>query len=154
MHKTMLCNLMVIQVLFNKLAYRRGLIEKMVQDWCWNHISFFLIVPNLKDKIISLLKIVIVLHQNKGSKSIPDAQEISRDPRDFPMAKPKGNFEVPGKSQGRRGWIYQYLPSFGGVLTFSSSAIRLQGWIRKSIPVGQGRIASLKINPSLLRMRE
>ena len=28
-----------------------------------------------------------------------------------------------------------YLPSFGGVRTFSSSSIHLQGWIRKSIPV-------------------
>ena len=34
--------------------------------------------------------IVSMLHQNQGGigKSIPDAQEISRDPRDFPMAKP------------------------------------------------------------------
>ena len=40
-----------------------------------------------------------------------------------------------GKSRGRRRWISQYLPSFGGVRTFSSSSIRLQGWIRKSIPL-------------------
>ena len=39
--------------------------------------------------------IVSVLHQNEGGigKSIPDAQEISRDPRDFPRAKPEGNLE-------------------------------------------------------------
>ena len=39
--------------------------------------------------------IVSVLHQNEGGigKSIRDAQEISRDPRDFPKAKPEGNLE-------------------------------------------------------------
>ena len=29
-------------------------------------------------------------------KSIPDAQEISQDPRDFPRAKPEGNLEGGG----------------------------------------------------------
>ena len=102
------------------------------------------------------MHIVSVLHQNEGGigKSIPDAQEISRDPRDFPRAKPEGNLEGLGKSRGRRGWISQYLPSFGGVWTFSSSSIHLQGWIRKIHPCGQGRIDSVRINPSLLRMRE
>ena len=56
---------------------------------------------------------------------------------------------VQGKSRGRRGWISQYLPSFREVRTFSSSSIHLQGWI-----CGHGRIDSVKINPSLLRMRE
>ena len=89
---------------------------------------------------------VSVLHQNEGGigKSIPDAQEISRDPRDFPRAKPEGNLEGRGKSQGRRGWISQYLPSFGGVRIFSSSSIHLQGWIRKSIPVGGEGLTVLK----------
>ena len=96
-------------------------------------------------KKISIL-IVSVLHQDEGGigKSIPDAREISRDPRDFPRAKPEGNLEGRGKSRGRRGWISQYLPSFGGVRTFSSSSIHLQGWIRKSIPVGREGLTVLK----------
>ena len=50
-----------------------------------------------------------VLHQDEGGigKSIPDAQEISRDPKDFPRAKPEGNLEGRGKSRGQRGWISQ-----------------------------------------------
>ena len=64
---------------------------------------------------------VSVLHQDEGGigKSIPDAQQISRDPRDFPRAKPEGNLEGRGKSGGQRGWISQYLPSFGGARTIS-----------------------------------
>ena len=47
--------------------------------------------------------------------------------------------------------ISQYLPSFGGVRTFYlSSSIFLQ----EILPCGQGRIGSVKINPSLLMMRE
>ena len=47
------------------------------------------------DTIDNFCDIVSVLHQNEGGigKSIPDAQEISRDPRDFPRAKPEGNLE-------------------------------------------------------------
>ena len=39
-----------------------------------------------------------MLNQNEGGigKSIPDAQEIFRDPRDFPRAKLKGNLEAEG----------------------------------------------------------
>ena len=45
--------------------------------------------------------IVSVLHQDEGGigKSIPDGQKISRDPRDFPRAKPEGNLEGRGKSE-------------------------------------------------------
>ena len=44
------------------------------------------------------LKIVSVLHQKEGGigKYIPDAQEISQDPRHFPRAKPEGNLEGGG----------------------------------------------------------
>ena len=99
---------------------------------------------------------VSVLHQNEGGigKSIPDAQEISRDPRDFPRAKPEGNLEGRGKSRGRRGWISQFLPSFGGVRTFSSSSILSLGMDQEIHPSRQGRIDSVKINPSLPMMRE
>ena len=40
-----------------------------------------------------------VLHQDEGGigKSIPDAQEISQDPKDIPRAKPEGNLEGRGK---------------------------------------------------------
>ena len=48
-----------------------------------------------------MMRRMSILHQNPGGigKSIPDAREISR------------GF---GKSLGRRGWISQYLPRFGG----------------------------------------
>ena len=97
-----------------------------------------------------------MLHQDEGGigKSIPDAREISRDPRDFPRAKPEGNLEGLGKSWGRRGWISQFLPSFGGVRTFSSSSILSLGMDQEIHPSRQGRIDSVKINPSLLMMRE
>ena len=97
-----------------------------------------------------------MLHQDEGGieKSIPDAREISRDPRDFPRAKPEGNLEGRGKSRGRRGWISQYFPSFGGVRTFSSSSILSLGMDQEIHPCGQGRIDSVKINLSLLMMRE
>ena len=64
--------------------------------------------------------------------------------QDFPPASPLGNLSGLGKSLGRRGWISQYLASFGGVQTFSSSSIHLQGWIRKSIPVGREGLTVLK----------
>ena len=46
-----------------------------------------------------------------------------------------------GKS---RGWISQYLRSFGGVRTFSSSSIHLQGWIKKSITLDREGSTVLK----------
>ena len=108
--------------------------------------------------------IVSVLHQDEGGigKSIPDAREISRDPRDFPRAKPEGNLEGRGKSRGRRGWIShsliisrevmiltlsilpamqgcisQYLPSLGGVRTFSHHQTFYREWISKSFPANK-----------------
>ena len=48
------------------------------------------------------------------------------------------------------GWISQYLPSLGGVRTLSHH----QGVNQQIIPCGQGRIDGVKINPSLLMMRE
>ena len=73
-------------------------------------------------------RIVSVLHQNEGGigKSIPDAREISLDPRNLSGLR---------KSLGRRGWISQYLPSFGGVQTFSHHQ--------------QGRIEFNTVNPRI-----
>ena len=90
-----------------------------------------------------LINIVSVLHQNKGCirKSIPVAQEISGDKKDFLI--------VPG---------FGFPNSFkvlGGLRTFTSSLIHPKGWIRKSIPLGQLGLTVLKsILPSLLMMRE
>ena len=63
-----------------------------------------------------MMRRMSVLHQNSGGigKSIPSALEISLNPRDFPQASPSGNLSGLGKSLGRRGWISQYLPRFGG----------------------------------------
>ena len=57
-----------------------------------------------------------VLHQNSGGigKSIPSALKISLYPWDFPRTSPPGNLSGLRKSLGRRGWISQYLPRFGG----------------------------------------
>ena len=80
---------------------------------------------------------VSVFHQNSGDigKSIRPAERFPED-------------EAQGKSRGRRGWISQYFPSFGGVRTFSHHQSFFREWIRKSF----GRIDSVKTNPSLLMM--
>ena len=58
--------------------------------------------------------IVSVLHQDEGGigKSIPDVQEISRDPNDFPRAKPEGNLEGRGKFWGAEGMDFPVPPEF------------------------------------------
>ena len=47
-------------------------------------------------------------------ESIPSDLGISLDPQDFSRASPSGNLLGLRKSLGRRGWISQYLPRFGG----------------------------------------
>ena len=80
---------------------------------------------------------VSVLHQNERGirKSLPDAQEISRDPRAEGM-----DFPIPP----------EFWCSTDILLIINSST----GMDQEIHPCGQGRIDSLKINPSLLRMRE
>ena len=80
------------------------------------------------------------------SKRFPETREISRgrSPRDFPRAKPDGNLEGRGKSWGRTSTSTDIL----------SSSIFLQGEDQKILPCGQGRIDSVRINPSLLMMRQ
>ena len=70
-----------------------------------------------------------MLHQNEGGfgKSIPDAQEIYGDLRDFQRAKPEGNLLIINPSTGMDQEIH---------------------------PSRHGRIDSVKINASPLRMRE
>ena len=96
--------------------------------------------------------IVYVLYQKKG-----DIENPSQTPKKFPKTREK--------SQERWGWIsqyipplgsvrIQYLPRFGGVQIFSSSYHQSLGMDKEIHPCGQRRIDSLKINPSLLRMRE
>ena len=55
-----------------------------------------------------------------------------------------GNLEVRGKSWGWRGWISQFLPSFGGVRTFSHHQSFYREWIRKSFPVNREGLTVLK----------
>ena len=90
-------------------------------------------------------QIVSMLHQNEGGigKSIRDAPEISWDPRDFPreILRAEGmDFPIP--------------PEFWWSTDILSSLIFLYGVDQKILPCGQGRIDSVKINPSLLMMRE
>ena len=91
---------------------------------------------------ISLSKeIVSVHHQNEGGigKSIPDAR---------------------GKSQGSReiwraeGMDFPIPPEFWWSTDNLSASIFLQGVDHKILPCGQGRIDSVKINPSLLMMTD
>ena len=63
------------------------------------------------------------------SKRFPETREISRGR---------------GKSQGRRGWISQYLPRFGGARTFSHHQSSYREWIRKSFPVHRKGLTVLK----------
>ena len=83
--------------------------------------------------------IVSVLHQDEGGigKSIPDDRKISRDPRDFPRAKPEGDLEG--------------LPRFGGARIQSYPAGKDARLIH---PCRMEHIDSVKINPSLVMMRE
>ena len=69
-----------------------------------------------------------------------------RRPRDFlrPERFPEGNLEGRGKSLGRRGWISQYLRSFGGAQTFSDHQFFYREWIRKSFPVDREGLTVLK----------
>ena len=53
-----------------------------------------------------------------------------RRPKDFP--RPERNLEGREKSGGRRGWISQYLPSFGGVRTISQHQFFHREWIRSA----------------------
>ena len=56
------------------------------------------------------------------------------------------NKEGVGKSRGRRGWISRYLPSFGGVWTFSHHLHQYfyREWIIKSFRVGREGLPVLK----------
>ena len=78
---------------------------------------------------------------NTVNPSLPTGMDfLSIHLQDLPQALPSENLS----DLGRRGWVSQYLPSFGGVRTFSSSSIHLQGWIRKSILVGREGLTVLK----------
>ena len=79
--------------------------------------------------------IVSVLPQNKVDigNSIPDTQEISRDPGDFPWANIEENLEDRGDGFPN---ISRVLVEYGHSSHHQSIYI-LQGWIRKSIPVGR-----------------
>ena len=63
-------------------------------------------------------------------------------PRDFPRALPSGNLSGLGKSLGRRGWIFQYLPRFGGARI---QHLRPQDFPRPSRP-GNVKILKRKSN--------
>ena len=78
-------------------------------------------------------------------KRFPETPEISRgqSPREIPRVegcKTHGR----GKSRGRRGWISQYLPSLGGVRTFSHHQTFYREWISKSFPADREGLTVLK----------
>ena len=82
-----------------------------------------------------------MLHQNEGGigKSIPDARKISWDRRDFLRTE---------------GMDFPKLPEFWWSTDLLSLSMFLQGMDQKILPCGQVSIDSVKINPSLLMMRE
>ena len=71
-------------------------------------------------------------------------REVLGNPSPTPERFPEGNLKGRGKSRGRRGWIFQYLPSFGRVRTISHNQFFYREWIRKSFPVGSEGLTVLK----------
>ena len=61
-------------------------------------------------------------------------------PRNVSRASPSGNLSGLRKSLGRRGWISQYLPRFGGVRTFSHHQSFYREWVRKSFRADDERM--------------
>ena len=82
---------------------------------------------------------VSVLHQDEGGfgKSTPNAVEISRGLSSREISRAEGmDFPIP--------------PEFWWSTDILSSSIFLQGVDQEDPPCGQGRIDSVKINPTLL----
>ena len=77
-------------------------------------------------------------------KRFPETREISRGRSPREISRVEGNLEGRGKSRGRRGWISQYLPSFGGARTISQHQFFYREWIRKSFPVDREGLTVLK----------
>ena len=83
-----------------------------------------------------------------------------RRPKDFPRPERFPEGEAQGKSQGSReiwraeGMDFPIPPEFWWSTDNLSASIFLQGVDQKILPCGQGRIDSVKINPSLLMMTD
>ena len=83
-----------------------------------------------------------------------------RRPKDFPRPERFPEGEARGKSRGSReiwraeGMDFPIPPEFWWSTDNLSASIFLQGVDQKILPCGQGRIDSVKINPSLLMMRD
>lgn len=76
-----------------------------------------------------------MLDQDEGDigKAIPNAQEISRDPKDFPRAKPERNLEGRGNSRGCWESISQQVPTFPVIDTLVTGMGRDGFTVLKSI---------------------
>ena len=83
-----------------------------------------------------------------------------RRPKDFPRPERFPEGEARGKSRGSReiwraeGMDFPIPPEFWWSTDNLSASIFLQGVDQKILPCGEGRIDSVKINPSLLMMRD
>ena len=83
-----------------------------------------------------------------------------RRPKDFPRPERFPEGEARGKSRGSReiwraeGMDFPIPPEFWWSTDNLSASIFLQGVDQKILPCGQGRIDSVKINPSLLMMTD
>ena len=77
----------------------------------------------------------------------PRNREISRGPRNVPRAKPEGNLEVRGDVQPNISWLEAV---YGHSLVINP----YQGMYHKIDPCRAGIIGSVKIDTSLLLMRE
>ena len=84
----------------------------------------------------------------------------SRRPKDFPRPERFPEGEARGKSRGSReiwraeGMDFAIPPEFWWSTDNLSASILIQGVDQNILPCGQGRIDSVKINPSLLMMRD
>ena len=87
-------------------------------------------------------------------------REVLGNPSPTPERFPETREISRGKSRGSReilraeGMDFPIPPEFWWSTDILSSSIFLQGVDQKILPCGQGRIDSVKINPSLLMMRE
>ena len=128
----------------------------LVMQLCW-----LLLQQCMNHSILSKHCSCIALHCIRAPPRRGMDWEIHpRRPKDFPRPERFHEGEARGKSQGSReiwraeGMDFPIPPEFWWSTDNLSASFFLQGVDQKILPRGQGRIDSVKINPSLLMMRD